>query len=307
MSYALIFSGQANQHPDMLPWLESEPACAPTLQLMGQHLGPNWRLALQDAERRSDNAFAQVLITGTALAAWDALSAHLETPPAVVAGYSVGELPAFACAGVFSPQQALQLASQRARLMDQAVAGIDTGLLAVSGLSEAEVRAACQGLPLALAIQIDTRQSVYAATAQNLDRAQPLLTARGAICTRLAVRVASHSPWMQPAARAFAEILRGLPFAAPRCPLAVNASGALARQAAPLRLALGDQLDNTLQWGACMDAIAERQVACVLEIGAGSALSSMWNVRYPNCPARSIDAFQNVKGAAIWLGKHLAT
>ena len=33
MAYALLFSGQANQHADMLPWLESAPAGAPALPL----------------------------------------------------------------------------------------------------------------------------------------------------------------------------------------------------------------------------------------------------------------------------------
>jgi [acyl-carrier-protein] S-malonyltransferase len=54
-----------------------------------------------------------------------------------------------------------------------------------------------------------------------------------------------------------------------------------------------------------MEAIAERQVACVLEIGAGSALAKMWNERYPDIPARSLDEFQHPQGAVQWVERHL--
>jgi hypothetical protein len=37
MAYALLFSGQANQHAGMLPWLESAPASAPVLRHMEAH------------------------------------------------------------------------------------------------------------------------------------------------------------------------------------------------------------------------------------------------------------------------------
>lgn len=305
MSYALLFSGQASQHPDMLPWLESDPAAHLTLQAMTARLGLEWRESLYDSERRSDNSFAQVLITGTALAAWAALRVRLSKLPVAVAGYSVGELPAFACAGVFSVEQALALAVQRAALMDQAVAGVVTGLLSVSGLPEASVLAQCHDLGLACAIRVNVNQSIFAGTRAALAQAVPALEALGAVCTPLAVRVASHSPWMAPAARAFAQTLKAVPFASPVCPIALNADGALCREPGLLRQALSAQLASTVQWSSCMDAIAERNVTCVLEVGAGSALARMWNERHPTIPARALDDFQQPQGALKWLEKHL--
>ena len=305
MSYALVFSGQASQHPGMLTWLEAEPRAAGALFAMGQRIGTDWRTALQDEGRRSNNAFAQVLITGTALAAWAAIQNLLPQAPAVVAGYSVGELAAYACAGVFSADQAIALAQQRAVLMDQAVLGQQTGMMAVTGLSEGRVLAASEGLGLECAIRIHSGQSVFAGTDDALNQATPRLQALGAVCKRLDVRVASHSSWMAPAARVFAGILDELPLAAARCPIATNADGALERQPATLRHALSRQLASTVQWAACMEAIAERQVTCVLEIGAGSALAKMWNERYPEIPARSVDEFQHPQGAVAWIERHM--
>lgn len=307
MSYALLFSGQASQHPDMLPWLESEPAAAPALDTMRSLLGPDWRHVLLDPNRRGDNAFAQVLITGTSLAAWAAIQDRLPKPPAAVAGYSVGELPAFACAGVFSAEQALMLAAQRAALMDQAVLGQNTSLLSVAGIPEAAVLAQCRALALECAIRVNASHAIFAGTTEALLRAAPMLSAIGAVCKLLEVRVASHSSWMVSAAHAFAEVLHGVPFLPPTCPIAVNATGALCRKPGELRQALGHQLACTVEWASCMEAIAERNISCVLEFGAGSALERMWKDRYPEIPARALDDFQHPQGAADWVAKHCRT
>jgi len=304
MSYAVLFSGQASQHPNMLPWLESAPAAAESLRLMSQRIGADWRDLLHDAKRRNDNAFAQVLITGTSLAAWAALKDQLSAQPAVVAGYSVGELPAFACAGVFTTDQALTLASQRAAVMDQAVAGLKTGLLSVSGLSEAAVFAACTGLHIECAIQVNASQAIFAGTDEALSQATLALQANGAVCKRFGVQVASHSSWMAPAAHAFAALLQEVPFATPCCPIALNALGALSRKPIELRQALSQQIASTVHWSSCMEAVAERQVSCVLEVGAGSALGRMWNDRHPDIPARSLDDFQHLQGALDWIARH---
>ena len=118
MSYALLFPGQGSQHADMLPWLESEPASAAVVLRMAETLGLDWRERLRDPQWRDANRVAQVLLTGASLAAWAALAPRMPGPPAIVAGYSVGEIAAFACAGAFGIEPALMLAAQRARLMD---------------------------------------------------------------------------------------------------------------------------------------------------------------------------------------------
>lgn len=291
----------------MLPWLETEPVASEILRLMSARLGLDWRAQLHDEDRRSDNVFAQVLITGTSLAAWVALQARLPERPTVVAGYSVGELPAFACAGVFSNEQALTLATHRAALMDQAVAGRNTGLLSVAGIPEAAVLAACTGLHLECAIRLNACQNIFAGADDTLLKSALMLVSDGAICKRLDVRVASHSSWMQTAAQAFSQVLNEVPFANPTCPIALNAFGTLSRKPIELRAGLCQQIASTVQWSACLDAVAERQVSCVLEIGAGSALGRMWNERYPHIPSRSLDEFQHLKGVVDWVERNSVT
>jgi [acyl-carrier-protein] S-malonyltransferase len=303
MSYALLFSGQSSQHADMMPWLETEPACRPLLNQMADRIGADWRQQLQAPSRRANNAFAQVLVTGTAVAAWSALQSHLSEPPSVVAGYSVGELPAFGCAGVLAPAQLLELAAVRAQLMNQAVAHLRTGMLAVTGIPESTVLSACSSLGLECAIQVGPQHNIFAGTDASLQQALPLLAALGANGHRLEVEVASHSSWMRAAANDYAKALSSLTFASPQCPVALNALGQISRRPDQLREALSRQLASTVQWSSVMDAIAERQVDCVLEIGGGSALSRMWNDRHSHMAARSLDDFRHPQSAAAWMRK----
>jgi len=302
MAYVLLFSGQAKQHADMLPWLEWAPAAEPVLRQMEAYTGHDWRAALADPQRRADNAFAQSVITGTSLAAWVALQAAGLPAPLAVAGYSVGELAAFGAVGVFSTGTALALAQARARAMDWAVAGVRTGLLAVTAMPSARVLALCPALEWA--IDLGLEQGVFAGLDQDLTEALWRLASLGAQCTRLDVRVASHSSWMRPALAPFEAALNPVAWSPPICPLVLNATGGLGRQPQVLRKALVAQIASTVQWESCMQALAERQPLCVLEIGAGAALASLWNARYPMVPARAIDEFKDLQGALHWLEKN---
>ena len=290
----------------MLPWLASTPACACAVQAMEGVIGPDWRAQLADPAQRQHNAFAQPLITGTALAAWAALQPLLPMAPAVMAGYSVGEMAALAACEMLSVPSAIALAEQRANAMTRCVVQYETGLLSVSGLRRETVDAVCAGLHirLELAIDLGIDQGIYAGTAEHLQTANLApagLTAAGALCKPLAISLASHSHWMADAVGPLAAVLADLPWQAPNVPLALNATGALSRQIPVIRDAMAAQIAQTVQWAACMDAIQERGVCCVLEVGGGNALATLWNRRFPQTPARALDDFQHPLGAARWI------
>jgi [acyl-carrier-protein] S-malonyltransferase len=303
MSYALLFSGQGTQHAGMLPWLEAEPAAAPALQAMVSALGSDWRERLNDAGWRDANRAAQQLLTGTSLAAWAALRSHLQAPPVVVAGYSVGELAAFGCAGAFDAASALALAADRADAMDEAVRGHTTGLLSVSGLREEAIGASCQALKLECAIRIAADHQILGGEDAALQSAEQLFRNQGGNCRRLAVQVASHTSWMHTAADRFARRLEAVQFRAVQCPVALNATGSATRRAATLREALSRQLRTTVQWASCMEGVAEYRPACVVEIGPGDALSRLWSTHQPHIPVRAADDFRSAAALAAWIEK----
>ncbi len=300
MSLALLFAGQGTQHATMLPWLEACPEAAPTLARISAQLGADWRTRLADAEWSQSNAVAQPLLTGLGLAAWQSLAPRLPLPT-VVAGYSVGELAAFCAAGVFDGVQAMALAGDRAAAMDRSAAGVETGLLSVQGLDAKALFAACERHGLSLALRLAADRAVLGGLSAALVLAERELSAAGARCTRLQVRVASHTPWMSAAAVEFEARLGAVAMSSPHSILVCNHSGASEREPGRLKHLLARQIATTVLWDSCMDAIAERRVRCVLEVGAGQALTNLWRDRHPDVPARSADEFRSAHAIARWV------
>jgi [acyl-carrier-protein] S-malonyltransferase len=287
----------------MFPWLEAHAAARPLLGALAQAIGGPWRERLASPSCAPANTLAQPLIVATSLAAAAVLREALPEGPAVIAGYSVGEVAACAAAGVCGEMDALALAQRRAVLMDAAVAGRDTGLLAIRGVSEAQVLAACPALECAIRIAPDSQ--VFGGLRADLEAAQLALQGRAQF-TRLCVPLASHTAWMRPAAPGLREALEAMQLRAPACPIALNATGATKRDALTAREALVTQLTQTVRWDECMAAVAERQPRCVLEIGGGQALARMWAARWPQIPARSLEEFRTPEAAAHWVARHAA-
>lgn len=300
MSLALVFSGQGMQHAAMLPWLAADDS----VRAVARVLGEDWRARLADPAWAGRNAHAQVLLAGLGCAAWSQLAPQLPVPVAV-AGYSVGELAAFAVAGVFDPATAIDLARQRAALMDREAEKGAAGLLAISGLAGPALQQLCEEAGLAIAIRNGVDSVVVGGPRTALAAAAGTASRLGARCTPLNVHVASHTPWMAKAASDFAHVVCALPFGAPTITLFSDFSGGVvgAEQA---REALAAQIDHTVRWDECMEGIAARRVSCVLEIGPGQALARMWNERFPQIPARSADEFRSVAGIAAWVARATA-
>ncbi|CAN7777498.1 acyltransferase domain-containing protein [Variovorax sp. LjRoot175] len=299
MSFALLFSGQGNQHPAMLPWIADDPI----VRDMRARLGvKDWRAALADPGWAERNDNAQTLLTGLELAAWNQL-APLVAPPAAIAGYSVGELAAFSAAGVLAPDSTIELAQRRAQAMDECAASAPGGLLAVTSLSISAVERLRAATGLALAIRNGEDSVILGGPMAALVQAERMVLLEGAQCTRLRVNVASHTPWMREAADSFARTLENASFHAPRVALFSNAADRI-RDASAGRNALAAQIATTVRWDECMENVMARHIRCVLEIGPGQALARMWNQRCPTVPARACDDFRSPAAIAAWLSSH---
>lgn len=300
MRWALVFSGQGLQHPGMLPWLADDS----TMQALATRCGADWRERLADSALAGDNVRAQVLLTATACAAWAQLQPLLPSPPDMVLGYSVGELAAFSAAGVFSAHTAVALAAERAAFMDQAAAGIDTGLLGITGAEAGGIAQLCRSFDLEVAIRINAGAGLVGGLRADLLSAAAEATWRGWRCTPLNIAVASHTRWMLPAAEAFDRHLTGVAMQAPHAVLFSHALGRI-RSAQSARTALSQQLAQTVRWDEAMDAMAAQGVQVVLEIGPGQALARMWQERDPRHVARSADEFRSASAIAAWLARQV--
>jgi [acyl-carrier-protein] S-malonyltransferase len=304
VSLALLFPGQGVQHPDMLRWLDDHTLAQPTLALMARQIGDDWRSRLEDPSWAIRNCVAQCLLTGVAIATWQTLAPHLPEP-AMVAGYSVGELAACSAAGVFGAADALDLAAHRAQAMDDSAVGPATGLLSATGVAEARIAEICARLTLAVAIHLGPDRWVLGGLSSSLVVARDELIALGAESVLLRVQLASHTPLMRAAVEAFAQRIEPMPWRPGRALVVTNLDGCGQRRPEALKRALSLQIASPVQWHRTMETLAERRPRCVLEVGPGTTLSRMWSARHPDCPTRSTDEFHSADAVVDWVHRTL--
>jgi len=301
---ALLFPGQGTQHPQMLPWLDHEPAALPLLGQLQAALGADWRSRLADPAWSTSNTVAQPLLVGIELAAWACLAPLLPAPVAV-AGYSVGELAAYSAAGVLDGATALALAQARATAMDHSAGTQALGMAAVRDLPLAATLAWCARHGLALAIRLGPDRAVVGGPVDALQAAGLDPAVAGGRVTPIGVKIASHTPWMRDAVTAFASQLASIALRPARAPVACNLTGAATRQPVELARCLAQQIAAPVLWDLCLESVAERGVRCVLEVGPGTTLSAMWRAHAPGIPARSVDEFRSAHAVAEWVTQSL--
>lgn len=291
----ILCPGQGGQHDGMFDMARADPQG-------GAMLGQFERAGLAtDPALMFANATAQPMVVAAGLAIWEALRPHAPTP-ALVAGYSIGELTAYGVAGAMGAAETVALAQLRARLMSACLQ--DSGpqaMLAVSGLPLPRLAAPLAAHGFRVAIETGEDSCIAGGLLAGADRLEEELAAAGARCGRLPVEIASHTPLMQAAVAPFAQALRASALQAPPIPVL---SGVAAQRIASREQAaehLARQLSETIRWKDGMDACAEAGVTVALELGPGAALSRMLQARHPAIACRSVAEFRSVAGVLRWL------
>jgi [acyl-carrier-protein] S-malonyltransferase len=301
---AILCPGQGSQGPGMFDLASSDPVALDRAQAWLRNAGgPVAQMPLPEllAHPRAmfDNRCAQPLVVAATLAAWSMLAERLPRP-ALVAGYSVGEVSAYAVAGALPLARAVNIASQRAAIMSEAAARSgEQGMAAVSGLAsqaalELVRQAGCE-------VAIDTPGALIAAGLRaNLDQLAKLATQAGASYKPLPITIASHTRLLADAVEPVRSLLLDH-IAAPALPLLAGVSGATVHDGAQAAELLARQTASTIRWTDCLDAIAEARIDVALELGPGNALARMLRERHPHIACRSVADFRSIKGIVAWV------
>jgi [acyl-carrier-protein] S-malonyltransferase len=251
-------------------------------------------------EEITDTAIAQPLIVAATLLAHEELTKRgLPTgKDTVVAGHSVGEIAAYAIAGVISPDDAVALAATRGAEMAKACADEPTGMSAVLGGDEAEVLARLEQLDLVPANRNAAGQIVAAGRLSALDKLAEDPPAKARV-RALGVAGAFHTEFMASALDGFAEAVQHIEVAAePTVVLLSNRDGQPASSAADAIEKLVAQLTRPVRWDLCNETLRQRNVKAIVEFPPAGALTGIAKRELRGTPAHPVKTPADLDGLA---------
>ncbi|ALI27611.1 MULTISPECIES: ACP S-malonyltransferase [Mycolicibacterium] len=300
---ALLAPGQGSQTPGMLaPWLEL-PGAADRLATWSQISGLDLaRLGTTaTAEEITDTAVTQPLVVAATLLAYEELTKRgvPQTAETIVAGHSVGEIAAYAIAGVISADDAVKLAATRGAEMAKACAIEPTGMSAVLGGDEAEVLARLESLDLVPANRNAAGQIVAAGAVAALEKLAEDPPAKARV-RQLATAGAFHTHYMASALEAYAAAAESVTTSEPTATLLSNADGRPVASAADAMEKLVSQLTKPVRWDLCTATMRDRfsgaERAGIVEFPPAGTLVGIAKRELKGTPTRAVKAPADLDG-----------
>jgi [acyl-carrier-protein] S-malonyltransferase len=291
MALAFLFAGQGAQKVGMGKSLHESSAGARALyEQAGAVLG--WDLAKVSFEGpelelvRTGVCQPALFVHGLALV--EALREKGGLPAIDFAlGLSLGEVTAYASAGVFDFATGVRIVAERGRLMQAACERSAGAMAAIIGESREAVLELCREAGVEAANFNAPGQIIISGEAASVAAAVAAGKARGfKKVIPLNVAGAYHSRLMEPARAAFEAFLADIEFAPPRFSVFTNTTGHAVSDPAEIKRALVKQVVSPVLWEDCMRSAAAAGASEFWELGPGGVLAGLarrtdrsWNVR----------------------------
>ncbi len=277
----VVAPGQGSQTPGFLePWLD-EPAYRNHLQALSDAAGLDLVAhgTVSDADTIRDTSIAQPLIVAAGLLTLGALfDADRHTDERIdvrgIAGHSVGEITAAAGAGILDESDAMVLVRERGKAMAAAAAETPTGMSAVLGADETELRARLDELGLEAANYNGGGQIVVAGALDALEKLKQEPPG-GARVIPLQVAGAFHTSYMASAVDRLREVAASVAVADPRLEIWTNRDGSAVGSGARFIELLVGQVSSPVRWDKCMESFAAEGVTGIIELAPAGALVGM--------------------------------
>lgn len=234
------------------------------------------------AERLNSTVVSQPALFVASLAALESLK---QTNPQVVAecdataGLSLGEFTALTFAGALTFQEGLRLVQRRGEAMQAAADRTPSGMVGVLTMERTKVEELCaatrQNEVLRIANFLCPGNYAVSGHLTACARLETLVAEAGGRTVRLAVAGAFHTPLMQPADEAMAEVFASVPLTAPRLQVWSNVTAQPHGHPDDIRVLLRRQLTESVRWEQTMRHLLAAGCERFYEIGPGRVLAGL--------------------------------
>lgn len=298
MKTAFLFSGQGAQRPGMgKSFYDADPA-ARALFDAAEGIRPGVTAMCFEGDeadlRRTDNTQPCLYLTDLAAAV---AMRGLGVEPTAVAGFSLGELPALAFAGAYTPEQGFALTCRRGELMQAASQERNATMVAVIKLSNDVVEAVCAKFNEVYPVNYNSPgQLVVAGAAEEMETFGAAIREAGGRVLPLKVGGGFHSPFMASAGEGLAAALAEAEIALPAMPVYANYTAS--PYAGDPRELLGKQIVNPVRWEETIRAMAADGIEAFVEVGIGETLAKLVSRILPDAKVWAVSDMDSAKAAA---------
>ena len=294
----------------LAPWLELPGAAervAAWSELSGLDLARLGTTAT--AEEITDTSITQPLVVAATLLAHEELTKRgllgsgsgFGSAEVLAAGHSVGEIAAYAIAGVISADDAVSLAATRGSEMAKACAVEPTGMSAVLGGDEAEVLSRLEALDLIPANRNAAGQIVAAGALSALEKLAEDPPAKARV-RQLATAGAFHTRYMASALDGYATAADGVTTGEPTVTLLSNADGQPVASGADAMSKLVAQLTRPVRWDLCTETMRQRfekaEVSAIVEFPPAGTLVGIAKRELRGVPTYAVKTPADLDGLA---------
>lgn len=307
MDVVLLFPGQGSQKPGMGKELASAfPAAADVFQQADDALGESLSSLCFEgpAETLTLTHNAQPALLAHGAAVWAVTRASLGGAVRAAAGHSLGEFTAYHAAGALALPDAVRLVRQRGSLMYESGLARPGTMAAILGDTSRTIDEICveasqapEGGLVVPANYNSPGQVVISGEVAGVERAMEMAKSAGAKrAIRLPVSGAFHSPLMQSAWQAFAQVLSHASFSDPMVPVYANVNAEPVTTATDGRRLLLEQLTAPVRWVQVIEALVrDFPGALFVEMGPGSVLAGLVKKIAPTAECLSCGAPADVE------------
>lgn len=286
---AFLFSGQGAQHPGMGKDLYDNFSEVAELFNKAEALRPGTLAQMFEGDEATlrDTANTQPCLYLADLAA--ALAAkNAGIVPDMVAGFSLGEIPALAFAGAYTAETGFQIACARGRHMAKAAASAPAGMAAIVKLPNETVEELASHYDAVYPVNYNcTGQLVCAGSTEELPKFYEEVKAAGGRALPLKVGGGFHSPFMTPAVADFEKDLAQFDIQTPSLPIYANLT------AAPydtnVKETMCAQVNHPVLWEKIILSMAEQGVTTFIETGVGNTLQKLVEKIVPGAKSFAVE------------------